>query len=223
MPQHVIQRGNNREACFGSEEDFVAYSKWLCEQALRYGVALHAWILMTNHVHLLVTPRSVDGVSRMMQGLGRLYVQYFNRRHRRSGTLWEGRFRSCAVEAESYLLTCQKYIESNPVRAGMVNDPAHYRWSSYHVHAMGVKSGCHSPHEVFLRLGPTAPARQEAYRGLFERQLEDPVLETIRDTTNRGLVLGSGSFLARIEDLTGRRATHRKRGPKPARPSAGAE
>ena len=118
IPQHVIQRGNNRQACFGSDEDFAAYAHWLEEYARKFRVAIHAWVFMTNHVHLLLTPESDEGVSRLMQTLGRKYVRYFNYTYKRSGTLWEGRFKSCVVEAENYLLLCQRYIELNPVRAG---------------------------------------------------------------------------------------------------------
>jgi putative transposase len=131
VPRHIIQRGNNRQACFGSEEDFAAYAHWLGEYSHRFHVAIHAWVFMTNHVHLLVTPNTEDGVSRLMHTLGRKYVRHFNFTYRRSGTLWEGRFKSCVVEAESYLLTCQRYIELNPVRTGMVDEPGQYKWSSF--------------------------------------------------------------------------------------------
>lgn len=137
IPQHVIQRGNNRQACFGSEEDFAAYAHWLDEYARKFRVAIHAWVFMSNHVHLLLTPETENGVSRLMQALGRHYVRYFNYTYRRSGTLWEGRFKSCVVEAESYLLTCQRYVELNPVRAGMVEAPGDYTWSSFRANGLG--------------------------------------------------------------------------------------
>ena len=127
IAQHVIQRGNNRQVCFGANDDFAAYAHWLEEYAEKYHVAVHAWVFMTNHVHLLVTPTTADGVSRLMQSLGRRYVRYFNHTYQRSGTLWEGRFKSCVVEDDSYLLLCQRYIELNPVRAGMVEHPADYQ------------------------------------------------------------------------------------------------
>jgi len=119
IPQHIIQRGNNRQICFASNEDFAAYAYWLNEYSAKYEIAIHAWVFMTNHVHLLVTPGTTDGLSKMMQSLGRQYVRYFNYTYRRSGTLWEGRFKSCVIEAENYLLSCQRYIELNPVRAGI--------------------------------------------------------------------------------------------------------
>lgn len=137
IPQHVIQRGNNRQACFGSDEDYAAYAHWLEEYARKFRVAIHAWVFMTNHVHLLLTPETDEGVSRLMQTLGRKYVRYFNYTYKRSGTLWEGRFKSCVVEAENYLLLCQRYIELNPVRAGMVEAPGDYIWSSYRANGLG--------------------------------------------------------------------------------------
>jgi putative transposase len=137
MYQHIIQRGTNRQPCFASDEDFVAYSHWLDECARKYAVSIHAWVFMANHVHLLMTPSTSDGVSKLMQTLGRYYVRYFNNTYRRTGTLWEGRFKSCVVDEENYLLVCQRYIELNPVRAGMVSAPEGYRWSSYRANGLG--------------------------------------------------------------------------------------
>ena len=117
IPQHVIQRGNNRQVCFASDEDFAAYAHWLHEYSIKFQVSIHAWVFMTNHVHLLMTPATKDGISKLMQSLGRRYVQYFNYTYKRTGTLWEGRFKSCVVDADNYLLLCQRYIELNPVRA----------------------------------------------------------------------------------------------------------
>jgi putative transposase len=132
IPQHIIQRGTNRQVCFVAEEDFAAYAFfWLEKSARKYQVAVHAWVFMTNHVHLLATPSTSDGVSRMMQNLGRYYVRYFNNKYQRTGTLWEDRFKSCVVDAEDYLLICQRHIELNPVRFGMVVEPGQYSWSSY--------------------------------------------------------------------------------------------
>ena len=137
VPQHIVQRGTNRQLCFASEEDFAAYAYWLDECSRKFRVAIHAWVFMTNHVHLLITPETTDGVSRMMQTLGRHYVRYFNHTYRRTGTLWEGRFKSCVVDAENYLLVCLRYIELNPVRAGMVAAPGDYTWSSYQSNGLG--------------------------------------------------------------------------------------
>ncbi len=215
IPQHIIQRGINREACFASEEDFAAYTHWLEECALKNGVAVHAWVFMTNHVHLLVTPESPDSVSRMMQALGRHYVPYFNGSYRRTGTLWEGRFKSCVVEEENYFLVCQKYIELNPVRAGMVEAPGDYKWSSFRLYGFGHSMKLGTPHQLYLNLGTTGDERMNAYRELFADELDRAVLHQIRQVSNQGMVLGNDRFKSEIERLTGRRTNLLKRGPKP--------
>jgi len=219
MPQHIIQRGNNRQACFAADEDFAAYAHWLREAVQKYRVSVHAWVFMTNHVHLLATPQTADGISSMMQYLGGHYVRYFNRTYRRSGTLWEGRFKSCIVDAEAYLLVCQRYIELNPVRANMVRSPSDYRWSSYRCNGLGRSSQLWTPHRLYLRLGSSDRERLEAYRALFEAHIEGDTLDVIRTSTNKGLALGNERFRADVEALTGRRVTPRKRGPKAARKS----
>ena len=163
IPQHIIQRGTNRQACFASEDDFAAYAHWLDECAKKNRVAIHAWVFMTNHVHLLVTPKTSGGVSMMMQTLGRYYVRYFNHCYRRTGTLWEGRFKSCVVDEDNYLLLCQRYIELNPVRAGMVSSPDDYVWSSYHANGNGKPANLWTPHPVYLNLGATTDERTKRY------------------------------------------------------------
>lgn len=215
IPQHIIQRGNNRQVCFGSEEDFAAYAHWLAEYAKKYRVAIHAWVFMTNHVHLLATPETNDGISRLMQALGRHYVRYFNYTYRRTGTLWEGRFKSCVIDAENYLLVCQRYIELNPVRAGMTEDPADYAWSSYVANGMGKRIKFWQPHRIYCELGSTLEACAASYRELFKGQLDKPLLNTIRQATNQGMVLGNERFKVEIERLTERRVRPLKRGPKP--------
>lgn len=212
IPQHIIQRGNNRQACFASEQDLAVYAHWLSEYAQKFSVALHAWVFMTNHVHLLVTPREEEAVSNMMQALGRRYVQYFNRQYRRSGTLWEGRFKSSLVQSESYLLVCQRYIELNPVRAAMVNDPADYVWSSYQAHGLGRQINMHSPHEQYMRLGELSKSRQAAYRDLFNGHIDDQLITDIRASLNKGLALGSERFKDEIEHLHGRRVRSARAG-----------
>lgn len=214
IPQHVIQRGNNRQVCFACEADFAAYAHWLEEASRKCQVAVHAWVFMTNHVHLLVTPEIEGGVSRMMQMLGRRYVRYFNTIYRRTGTLWEGRFKSCIVDAENYLLVCQRYIELNPVRAGMVTVPEDYRWSSYGVNGLGKPVKLWTPHPVYQELGATRSDRATAYREQFAGELDASVLNQIRRTTNQGMALGNDKFKREIECLSGRRVTHLKRGPK---------
>jgi len=165
FPVHVVQRGNNRQVCFADDADLKAYAHWLREAADKYSVAIHAWVFMTNHVHLLVTPSSADGLSRCMQYLGRHYVRRFNYRYRRTGTLFEGRFKSGIVQSREYLLICQRYIELNPVRAGMVNDPADYTWSSYRAHAFAMPMRLWSPHPEYLALGKTAVESKNSARG----------------------------------------------------------
>ena len=180
IPQHIIQRGNNRQACFASDEDFSAYAYWLAEYSRKFDVNIHAWVFMTNHAHLLATPNSEDGVARMMQSLGRSYVRYFNHTYQRSGTLWEGRYKSCVIDVENYLLTCMRYIELNPVRANMVTTPEEYKWSSYHANGLGKKMGLCTPHEVYSHLGKTIPTRARAYRELFKYHRDDEDLTTVR-------------------------------------------
>jgi len=214
IPQHVIQRGNNRQACFGSDEDYAAYAHWLEEYARKFRVAIHAWVFMTNHVHLLLTPETDDGVSRLMQTLGRKYVRYFNYTYKRSGTLWEGRFKSCVVEAENYLLLCQRYIELNPVRAGMVEAPGDYTWSSYRANGLGQPARFWAPHSVYQQLGKTVAERTAAYRELFRGQLASTLLHKIRQASNQGMALGSDRFKQEVERLAGRRVVVLKRGPK---------
>lgn len=209
---HLIQRGNNRQACFASEEDFGTYLAFLKEYADKYRVDIHAWVLMTNHVHLLCIPRAADGVSKMMQGLGRRYVQYFNFCNKRSGTLWEGRFKSCLVQNESYVLQVYRYIETNPLRAGMVSDPAEYRWSSYQFNALGIFSNLGTYHQDYLLLGKTGKERKKAYRHLFKHDVESELLTDIRTSTQKGLAIGNDRFKKEIEKLTGRRMRTQKRG-----------
>jgi putative transposase len=202
-PVHVIQRGNDRQLCFAEESDLAAYASWLQEYADQYNVQVHGWVFMTNHVHLLLTPQTDAGISKLMQTLGRLYVRYFNHRYQRSGTLFEGRYRSSLVQQEEYLLACQRYIELNPVRAGLVHDPGDYRWSSYRAHAFGVEPAIWSPHELYNALGQDSAARQANYRALFKEALEMEVTAKIRLCTDKGLVLGTERFRERVKLLTG--------------------
>ena len=215
IPQHIIQRGNNRQVCFASEEDFAAYAHWLDEYSQKYKVAIHSWVFMTNHVHLLATPETEDGVSRMMQTLGRHYVRYFNYTYQRTGTLWEGRFKSCVVDAESYLLICQRYIELNPVRAEMVEAPGDYRWSSFQANGLGKEAKLCRPHRIYQALGKTIKSRTKAYRDLFAGHLDASILHQIRQASHQGMALGNERFKQEIERLSGRRVTAMKRGPKP--------
>ncbi len=210
---HIIQRGNNRQVCFASDEDHGAYTGWLQEYSQKHTVEIHAWVMMTNHVHLLCTPRQPGAISLMMQSLGRRYVRYFNYAYQRSGTLWEGRYKSCLVQDERYLLEVYRYIELNPVRAEMVTDPEEYRWSSHVVNAKGEASSLCTPHPEYLALGETSYERRESYRALFENHVErHDFLKEIRENTNKGLAMGHDRFKDEIETLTGRRVTAKKRG-----------
>jgi len=215
LPIHVLQRGNNRQILFTSDTDIKAYANWLREAAGNYGIAVHAWVFMTNHVHLLLTPASSNAISRCMQSLGRNYVRFFNYRNQRTGTLFEGRFKSCLVQSGEYLLACQRYIELNPVRAGLVSDPADYTWSSYRAHALGHAVKMWQPHAQYLELSHNRAARMSAYRQLFAQELGQDLTSDIRDSLNTGLVLGNERFQREVELLTGQRQYHLKRGPKP--------
>jgi len=212
IPQHIIQRGNNRQVCFACDQDMAFYASLLYEYSKKFSVSLHAWVFMTNHVHLLASPNMIDGVSNMMQSVGRRYVRYFNREYRRSGTLWEGRFKSSLVQSETYLLQCQRYIELNPVRAGMVSDPAQYVWSSYQCHALGKAIKMCTPHEEYRVLGDTASLRQSAYRALFRAHVDDELIKDIRSAVNKGMALGGERFKDEIERLHNRRVRPAKMG-----------
>jgi putative transposase len=212
-PVHIVQRGNNRQPCFGADAEMAAYANWLAESADRFGLAIHAWVFMTNHVHLLATPASDTAVSQSMQFLGRHYVRYFNSRHGRTGTLFEGRFRSSLVQTERYLLACQRYIELNPVRAGLVRDPSDYRWSSYHAHAFGRPARMWTPHSVYLGLGRTDSERARVYRQSFPNAMEAGPIRHIRLALNAGLACGDEHFRLEIELLTGQHQQPAKRGP----------
>jgi putative transposase len=205
VPVHVIQRGVNRAACFFADDDYALYLDTLAGIAAAEGIAVHAYVLMTNHVHLLATPQTPGGLSTLMKRLGQRYVQTVNRVYRRTGTLWEGRYRSCLVEAERYLLTCQRYIELNPVRAAMVALPQDYRWSSYAGNAGVADDPAVTPHHLYLCLGRDAQERQDAYRRLFTEDIDAQTLERIRDSTNGGFVLGNDRFQRTIAAMLGRR------------------
>lgn len=180
---HVIQRGNNRQTCFFSDDDYRRYLEWLGHAARDTGCSLHAYVLMTNHVHLLLSAHDAGGVGAMMKALGQRYVQHVNRVHARSGTLWEGRYRSCLVQHDLYLLSCMRYIELNPVRAGMVDHPGAYRWSSYRCNAQGEADELIRPHAVFTALGTDPRIRAERYRALFQNALAPGEVEQIRAAT----------------------------------------
>jgi len=171
IPQHVIQRGNNRHVCFYTEQDYTVYLSKLKEYSEKYQVAVHSYVLMTNHVHLLMTPEEGNGVSKLIQSLGRYYVRYVNKTHGRTGTLWEGRYKSTLVDSENYFLTVSRYIELNPVRADMVGHPGEYPWSSYQKNAMGKLIKLITPHFCYQSLGKNDEERQTAYKALFQQMI----------------------------------------------------
>jgi len=212
VPQHIIQRGNNRQVCFVADEDYRFYLDWLGDYASKTGCHIHAYVLMTNHVHLLVSAERGGAPGELMKALGQRYVQYFNRTYRRSGSLWEGRYRSCLTQAEDYLLACQRYIELNPVRAGIVPHPAEFRWSSYRANAQGEPDALVQPHEVYHALGANAEDRQAAYRELFRHELESGLVDEIRRATNGNFALGGERFGEEIAAVLGRRVTPGKSG-----------
>ena len=220
MPLHIVQRGHNRDACFFDDEDYNVYRHWLGEALKESGCSLHAYVLMTNHVHLLLTPPHPQEVPQLVISLGRRYVQYINKTYRRTGTLWDSRYKSSLVQADNYLLLCQRYIELNPVRAAMVDDPAYYRWSSYRANALGQADPLIIPHPVFTGLGVDDANRQEAYRAFFRTQLDTAAITDIRLALNQGQPFGNARFLDTIERMTGQRREVRPRGrPRKVKPA----
>ncbi len=203
VPLHIVQRGHNRDACFFSEDDYRSYLYWLDEALRDAECTLHAYVLMTNHVHLLLTPTRAAAVPGALISLGRRYVQRINRIHNRTGTLWDSRYKSSLIHANSYLLSCQRYIELNPVRAGLVRDPADYRWSSYRLHAFGLPNPIVASHPLYYTLGRDGAARQVAYRRLVEARLERAVTDNIRSALAHGMPVGDSQFLAMVESMTG--------------------
>ena len=213
QPQHIIQRGNDRQNIFRTDGDRQFYLDKLLDAANKHQCDIHAYVLMTNHVHLLLTPHTEDGIGKMMQTLGRYYVQYFNNRYERTGTLWEGRYKATLIDTEQYFLICMRYIELNPVRAkNMVNHPSKHRWSSYSFNAHGQFDKLVTPHREYKRLGKDGLERQSKYRQLFHAQIAEITLVAIREATNKAWVLGSERFKKRIEKKLGRPASSEGQG-----------
>jgi len=205
QPQHVIVRGNNRDPIFFDDVDYQFYLEKLKQACEKHECDLHAYVLMTNHVHLLITPHTQHGLGKVMQMVGRYYVQYFNHSYQRTGTLWEGRYKATLIDSERYLLTCYRYIELNPVRAGMVEHAADYPWSSYRFNGLGQDNVLVVPHDEYLKLADNAQERQLTYRALFNNHLSEKTLSDIRDATNKAWVLGSSHFKDKIEQQLNRR------------------
>lgn len=211
-PQHVIVRGNNRTDIFYADADYQFYLEKLQLACDKHHCQLHAYVLMTNHVHLLITPLEEDGIGKVMQMLGRYYVQYYNYTYKRTGTLWEGRYKATLIDSASYLLTCMRYIELNPVRAGMVSHPSEYPWSSYHYNAIGQPNELITPHIEYIRLDKAAESRQAAYRQLFKHRIPESGLQEIREATNKAWVLGNDRFKQRIQKQLARRVEPNAKG-----------
>ena len=199
LPVHVIQRGNNRQAIFFEEADYRRYLSLLGKGKERYGCSVHTYVLMTNHVHLLMTPVEVDSVSRIMQYVGRHYVPYINHKYKRTGTLWEGRFKAGIVDSTTYLLACYRYIELNPVRAGMVEEPGYYAWSGFHANGLARSDALITAHPEYSKLGETPLQRAENYRMLFRQPITDAEISSIRDYVQSGTPLGGNRFKEEIE------------------------
>jgi len=211
---HIVQRGNNRAPCFFGLGDYRLYLCLLQQLAAALDCSLHAYCLMTNHVHLLLTPGSPDACKGLMRNLGQRYVQYINRRYGRTGTLWEGRYRSCLAQSARYVLACYRYIELNPVRAGIVADPADYPWSSYHSNAEEHSNPWLTPHPEFVALGDDPLRRKAAYRTLIREGIEQAILKDIREATFGGYTLGSEAFKAELTLVCGRPVSRGRAGRK---------
>jgi putative transposase len=221
-PHHVIQRGNNRQAIFAGTGDYELFLDLLAQNATRFGVAVHGYVLMTNHVHLLLTPSTADGLPKMMQALGRTYVRRFNDSHQRSGTLWEGRYKSALIQSDRYLLACMVYMDLNPVRAGMVVQPADYPWSS-HLHCIGQRTDkLLVPHPLFWALGNTPFAREAAYREVVQAGISSSQQQVLTESALHGWALGEPNFVADLQKKTARRVSKvlagRPRSSKPGEP-----
>ena len=214
---HVVQRGNDRAPVFVSPDDRQYYLAYWSEAARVHDVAIHAYVLMGNHVHLLLSPSRNDSLPRAVQAVGRRYVRRFNTVHGRTGTLWEGRYRATAVESEQYLFVCMRYIELNPVRAGIVKHPLEYPWSSAHANAIGKRDPLVKPHPLFAAIGNSIDERQRAYLPGLTAPIESEALSAIRDATNFEWALGGSAFCAGIGITGGRRGTRIPKG-RPARP-----
>ncbi len=215
VPLHIVQRGNNRSQCFFVHNDYQVYLAMLHQSAARFGCKIHAYVLMTNHVHILATPDDVTSPALMMKGLGERYAQYANRRHARSGSLWQGRYRSCLVETERYFLVCQRYIELNPVRAGMTARPFDHDWSSYRANAHGQENVLITPHAIYTGLGGAEIERQANYRALFLDAIPNTFLEQLRNATNSNAAFGSTQFVEALSVQFGRELRRRRKHCRP--------
>ncbi len=211
-PHHVIQRGNNRQTIFTSAADFEKLKSIMSDAAERFDVQVHAYVLMSNHIHLLITPSDEKGLPLFMQALGRSYVQYFNKKEGRTGTLWEGRYKSTVIQSERYLLTCMAYMDLNPVRAGMVQSPKDYAWSSHKHYVGATVDKVVTPHPLYWELGNTPFSREAAYFEMVNAGVSAAHHKTLTDHTHAGWAAGDESFVEVLSKVTDRRATKAKVG-----------
>ena len=212
VPLHIILRGNNRMAMFLHPSDYFKFKQTLLFAAERHALAIHAYVFMTNHVHLLASPDTSDSAPKTMQSVGRRYVQYFNLRYKRTGTLWEGRYRATVVDTECYLFECMRYIELNPVRAGIVAHPRDFAWSSYRANAGGGVDPLLTPHVLYGALSNDLKLRLIAYRALFNAPIDDACAAKIRNCTNKAWALGTSEFKENVENIAARRTDPLPRG-----------
>jgi putative transposase len=212
LPQHVIQRGNNHQTILRDEEDYWVLWGRLCDAAQKFRCDVHAYALMPDHFHLLLTPWQDDSIGKLMQYTGRYLVQHVNGRYQRKGTLWEGRYRATLLDPQDFLLPVCRYIETNAVRAELVDIAEEYDWSSYAANALGRDDELITPHQVYRTLGDSPAQRRQAYRAQFEYPLSQNVIDRIRAATNKAWVLGDEGFCQAIEDQLNRRARPRPRG-----------
>lgn len=212
QPQHIIQKGNNRKVIFNSDRDYRFYLDKLEEKSREHQLEIHAYVLMPNHTHILATPKHEDGISKVLQSLGRCYAQYYNYIHNRTGTLFEGRYKATLVDSETYLLDCYRYIELNPVRSGLVMCPTEYGWSSHRFNALGLEDNVITPHMKFLELSVNDSDCFNEYRKISSYPLDINVVDEISEATNKSWVLGSSDYKLEIEKLLNRRSSPKPRG-----------
>ncbi|ROZ77535.1 transposase [Ramlibacter sp. WS9] len=214
-PHHIIQRGNNRQPIFATSADYETLLSMLEEHAAKAGVAVHSYVLMSNHFHLLATPSTGEGIPQMMQSVGRRYVRYFNQRQARTGTLWEGRYKSTLIQAERHLLACMAYIDLNPVRAGLVAEPGDYPWSSYGHHVGRRSDKLIAPHPLYWELGNTPFSREAAYGELVRAGITLQQQAALTDSALRGWALGEPDYVEELQRRTARRVSKTRAGRPP--------
>lgn len=211
LPYHIVQRGNNRGRCFRALADYATYLDLWKQKSRWYGVAVHAYCLMPNHIHFIVTGSTTDAISNTMKAVGSQYAWHFNRRYRRTGTLWEGRHRPSLIDAENYLLNCYRYVELNPVRAHLVAHPGDFRWSSFRANACGRASWL-TPHPVYLELGADARSRMQAYQALCDEALPNGVIELMHEAIHYSMPVGDEAFREAIATRFGLKREYAARG-----------